>query len=66
VRSFDVVWVLTRAGFGTQVVVTYLYGEAFRYGHFDRATAMGYILLVIAAAISLAYSTILKDEDPHD
>jgi len=66
VRSFDVVWVLTRAGFGTQVVVTYLYGEAFRYGHFDRATAMGYILLVIAGVISLAYSAILKDQDPHD
>ena len=66
VRSFDVVWVLTRAGFGTQVVVTYLYGEAFRYGHFDRATAMGYILLVIAGVISLAYSAILKDQDSHD
>jgi hypothetical protein len=27
---------------------------------------MGFILLVITAAISLAYSAILKDEDPHD
>ena len=39
VRSFDVVWVLTRAGFDTQVVVTYLYTEAFKFGHFAEATA---------------------------
>jgi ABC-type sugar transport system permease subunit len=56
VRSFDAVWVLTRAGFGTQVAVTYLYTDAFRYGHFDRAAATGYLLLAATAAISFAYS----------
>jgi raffinose/stachyose/melibiose transport system permease protein len=56
VRSFDAVWVLTRAGFGTQVSVTYLYTDAFRYGHFDRATATGYLLLAVTGAITFAYS----------
>jgi ABC-type sugar transport system permease subunit len=55
VRSFDVVWVLTRAGFDTQVVVTYLYTEAFKFGHFAEATAMGYLLLGIVAIFAFTY-----------
>jgi len=55
VRSFDVVWVLTRAGFGTDVVVTHLYNEAFQFGRFDRAAAMGYVIFAIIAVISFVY-----------
>jgi raffinose/stachyose/melibiose transport system permease protein len=55
VRSFDVVWVLTRGGFGTDVVVTHLYNEAFQFGRFDRAAAMGYIIFAIIAVISFVY-----------
>ena len=55
VRSFDIVWVLTRAGFGTDVVVTRLYNEAFQFGRFDRAAAMGYIIVAIIAVISIIY-----------
>lgn len=55
VRSFDVVWVLTRGGFGTDVVVTHLYNEAFQFSRFDRAAAMGYILFAIIAVISFLY-----------
>ncbi|WP_423065074.1 carbohydrate ABC transporter permease [Devosia sp. CN2-171] len=55
VRSFDIVWVLTRAGFGTDVVVTRLYNEAFQFGRFDRAAAMGYVIFVIIAVISFVY-----------
>jgi raffinose/stachyose/melibiose transport system permease protein len=47
--------VLTRAGFGTDVVVTHLYNEAFQFGRFDRAAAMGYILFAIIAVISFLY-----------
>jgi ABC-type sugar transport system permease subunit len=56
VRSFDIVWVLTRAGFGTDVVVTRLYNEAFQFGRFDRAAAMGYIIVFIIAVISFVYA----------
>lgn len=55
VRSFDIVWVLTRAGFGTDVVVTRLYNEAFQFGRFDRAAAMGYVIFAIIAVISFVY-----------
>src|ERR1700722_2494771 len=66
VRSFDVVWVLTRAGFGTQVVVTYLYSEAFKFGHFAQATATGYILLVIIAIFAFAYYFLSNSGEQHD
>lgn len=55
VRSFDVVWVLTRGGFGTDVLVTHLYNEAFQFSRFDRAAAMGFILFGIIAVISFLY-----------
>ncbi|QQA41771.1 carbohydrate ABC transporter permease [Pelagovum pacificum] len=55
VRSFDVVWVLTRGGFGTDVMVTHLYDEAFQYSRFDRAAAMGFVLFAIIAVISFLY-----------
>jgi len=55
VRSFDVVWVLTRGGFDTDVVVTHLYNEAFKFSEFGRAAAMGYILFAVIALISFSY-----------
>ena len=54
VRSFDVVWVLTRASYGTDVMGTYIYREAFSFGRFDRATAAGLLLAAILAALFLA------------
>jgi raffinose/stachyose/melibiose transport system permease protein len=55
VRSFDVVWVLTRGSFDTDVVVTHLYNEAFKFSEFGRAAAMGYILFALIALISFTY-----------
>jgi raffinose/stachyose/melibiose transport system permease protein len=55
VRSFDVVWVLTRGSFDTDVVVTHLYNEAFKFSEFGRAAAMGYILFAVIAVISFSY-----------
>lgn len=54
VRSFDVVWVLTRASYGTDVMGTYIYREAFNFGRFDRATAAGLLL-----ALGLAFFFVL-------
>lgn len=51
VRSFDIVWVLTRAGYGTDVLGTYIYREAFTFGRFDRATAAGLLLALILGAL---------------
>lgn len=66
VRSFDIVWVMTRAGFGTDVVVTRLYNEAFQFGRFDRAAAMGYIIFAIIAVISFIYVRAANFGRDHD
>jgi len=66
VRSFDIVWVMTRAGFGTDVVVTRLYNEAFQFGRFDRAAAMGYVIFVIIAIISFVYVRAANFGRDHD
>jgi raffinose/stachyose/melibiose transport system permease protein len=66
VRSFDIVWVMTRAGFGTDVVVTRLYNEAFQFGRFDRAAAMGYVIFVIIAVISFVYVRAANFGRDHD
>lgn len=60
VRSFDVVWVLTRGGFDTDVVVTDMYNEAFKFSEFGRAAAMGYILFAVIASFSFTYAWVSK------
>ncbi len=60
VRSFDVVWVLTRGGFGTDVVVTHMYNEAFQFSRFGRAAAMGYVLFAIIAIITFTFVLISR------
>jgi ABC-type sugar transport system permease subunit len=57
VRSFDLVWVLTRGGPGnaSDVVLTRIYNESFQFGRLGRASAMGFILFAIVAVISFIY-----------
>ena len=52
VRSFELVWVLTKGTAGTNIVLTSMYTEAFQYGRFGSAAAMGFVLFLITAAIS--------------
>lgn len=66
VRSFDVVWVLTRGGFGTDVVVTHMYNEAFQFSRFGRAAAMGYVLFAVIAVITFAFLLITKRSGRDD
>lgn len=55
VRSFEMVWVLTRGGAGTNVMITNIYTEAFRFQRFGRAAAMSFVLFLITAFLSFAY-----------
>lgn len=54
-KVFDQVWVLTGGGPGgtTHTLTTLMYREAFTYGYFGKSIALGLILLVIVAAISV-------------
>jgi len=62
VRSFDLVWVLTRGGPGnaSDVVLTRIYNESFQFGRLGRASAMGFILFAIVAVISFVYVRLAK------
>ena len=55
VRSFDLVWILTRSAAGTDVALTHIYNESFQFGRLGRAAAMGYVLFAIVAVISFVY-----------
>lgn len=55
VRSFELIWVMTKATAGTNVVLTAMYTEAFQYARFGRAAAMGFALFVITAVVSMVY-----------
>lgn len=60
VRSFELVWVLTQGTAGTNVVLTSMYLEAFQYGRFGSAAAMGFVLFVVTAVFSYLYVWISK------
>jgi multiple sugar transport system permease protein len=48
-NSFDLIYVLTAGGPGgkTMLPMLFAYNEAFRYGEFGRAAAMGDVLVVL-------------------
>lgn len=57
VRNFDLVYVMTKGGPNntTEVVLTHLVNEGFRFGNLGYAAALGYVLFVIVAVISAVY-----------
>ncbi len=55
VRSFELVWVLTQGTADTNIVLTSMYLEAFQYGRFGSAAAMGFVLFVVTAVFSYLY-----------
>lgn len=55
VRSFELVWVLTQGTAETNIVLTTMYTEAFQYGRFGSAAAMGFVLFVVTALFSYLY-----------
>ena len=64
-KVFDQVWVLTGGGPGgsTHTLSTLMFREAFTFGDFGRSVAMGLVLLVLVAAISVVqYRALLKRE----
>jgi len=56
-NSFDLVYVLTKGGPGGQTMLPMLfaYQEAFRYGNYGYAAALGNVMVLIVTAVLLAY-----------
>lgn len=64
-KIFDHVWALTGGGPGglTNTLTTLMFREAFTYGSFGKAVALGLVLLVIVLVISLAqYRVLMRRE----
>ena len=57
VRNFDLVYVMTRGGpnNATEVVMTHLVTQAFRFGKLGYASAMGFVLFAIVGVIGAVY-----------
>ncbi|MEX2535164.1 MAG: sugar ABC transporter permease [Trueperaceae bacterium] len=57
-NSFPIIWVLTQGGpaNSTDILVTYLYKLAFRYGDFGPAAAMSLIMVALLLIFSVFYS----------
>ena len=61
-RTFDIPWILTRGGpaNGTDLLSIYLYQQGFGYWLFGRASAVGWIMLVITLLLSLVYIRLIQ------
>ena len=53
-QAFDLIYVMTKGGpvNSTQVIIVYIYQQAFQYGSFGYAAAMASILVVILLALT--------------
>lgn len=64
-NSFPIIWILTQGGpsFKTDILVTYLYKQAFEYSNFGGASAMAVITFVILVVIaSLFQRTVGREQ----
>jgi multiple sugar transport system permease protein len=57
VNTFDMIYVLTNGGPGgrTMLPMLFAYNEAFRYGHFGVAAAMGNVMVLLIIGFLLFY-----------
>lgn len=62
-NSFPIIWVLTEGGpaYRTDILITYLYKEAFRNGRFGPASAMAVITFLLLLAFSLVFTRLTAD-----
>ena len=63
-NTFSVIWILTQGdpANGTDILVTYLYKLAFRYGKLAEASAMSLVMLAVVLAITMIYERVAMRE----
>lgn len=65
-NSFPIIWVMTKGdpANSTDILVTYLYKLAFRYGRIGDAAAMSLIMFIILLAFTIVYARMMmRSED---
>ncbi|HYG58416.1 MAG TPA: sugar ABC transporter permease [Symbiobacteriaceae bacterium] len=67
-NSFPIIWVLTEGGpaYRTDILITYLYKEAFRNGRFGPASAMAMITFLILLAFSLGFTRLTAERERRE
>jgi multiple sugar transport system permease protein len=60
-NSFPIIWVMTEGGpaNGTDILVTYLYKLAFRFGQLGKAAAISLVMFLLLLAFTLVYATLV-------
>lgn len=63
-NSFPIIWVLTQGepANSTDILVTYLYKLAFRYGKLDTAAALSLVMFAILLAVTILYGHLAMRE----
>lgn len=60
-NSFPIIWVMTEGGpaNGTDILVTYLYKLAFRFGQLGKAAAISLVMFLLLLAFTLVYVALI-------
>ncbi len=66
-NSFPIIWVMTEGGpaNGTDILVTYLYKLAFRFGQLGKASVISLLMFVALLGFTTLYVA-LQNRNPHD
>lgn len=64
-NSFPIIWVMTKGdpANGTDILVTYLYKLAFRYGRIGDAAAMSMVMFAVLLAFTVIYARMMMRDD---
>ncbi|MEZ5848324.1 MAG: sugar ABC transporter permease [Geminicoccaceae bacterium] len=67
-NSFPIIWVMTQGdpANGTDILVTYLYKLAFRYGRIGDAAAMSLVMFAILLAFTIVYARMAMRENSQE
>ena len=63
-KTFSLVYVVTKGGpsHASEVMTTYLYDQAFKYGKFGYGSTIGVLLFLVVAVISLTIYKLTERE----
>ncbi len=62
-KVFDIVWIMTQGGpmHASEVILSYMYTQAFRFNNMGYASAIAIFLVVVIVTISLVFRSVVKE-----
>ncbi len=67
-NSFPLIWIMTNGGPANQtdIMITYVYKQAFRYGKLDKAAAGSIVMFAMLVAFTILYFYVTRDKKPAE